>query len=795
MSMPAIPPGTFLAVPMLDPIPASNAPTPAVDDAADVPGSISGENTSALLEQSFSHDTISDYHTPSEEVPGRRSRRSSGFTGSYFPSSPTLDPTSSYAASPESITRRLREKPRPAPVSIPSHPLDQSLLPANPKGGASTVHNIRRSTFSRRDTTFTLLDPPPGRGRLRGLSSLVVESIDSAASTGRTRSTTFSFNPENSVRSYAVGLQEQQVTPDSECESPSMAPAYVQPRRYSVGGHEHFSQWPSLAAVDVGPSPERPTIDPVSQQSTTSTILTLDPATTRRLSAANDTELNAVVLGLSNLVAADGPIHVVTAEEITAPHGEPPRHPSIESGAYIQSKKLADPMAIVSSAGPDEHSLFTASLSGTDTATSAGFYSTPSTSNEHPLSSATTSLSRSTKSGKEGNDSIDKDATLALRLQRSLEWEARQKRHIDRMEQLKHVALELVETELTHTEGLRKLVHVYLPTMRRTFVISESSWQLIVRNVQDVLELHERILGNMIDVLKQEEITYHMDIDEGAGERLERMARRLVRVLIDESRSFDAVYVFSAGSSVAESIIGKYKIRAEYASFERVCNQSEFALDQHLALRDILEGAQPASQASKSCPVSPARETSASRSRLRFEDHLILPVQRVCRYPLLIDSLSKALTPSSPVADSPAGENDEVEFAIAGDEGDEFDLREAHSIMSRVAKQTDEARRVRDEELKSELVIQRLEPHPFLPISFLRNLGSCSLIAAFDVLYLHQMPNPIPTNKPKYWATLIYPGFIVFAKVKRATTYEIKHFFPLETSTIIYIEDGELKAI
>jgi hypothetical protein len=60
------------------------------------------------------------------------------------------------------------------------------------------------------------------------------------------------------------------------------------------------------------------------------------------------------------------------------------------------------------------------------------------------------------------------------------------------------------------------------------------------------------------------------------------------------------------------------------------------------------------------------------------------------------------------------------------------------------------------------------------------------------VLYHH--PALAPLHSPlrvKYYGAFIYNGFILFVKVKK-TSYEIKHYLPLEMFELIDITEGEL---
>jgi hypothetical protein len=89
-------------------------------------------------------------------------------------------------------------------------------------------------------------------------------------------------------------------------------------------------------------------------------------------------------------------------------------------------------------------------------------------------------------------------------------------------------------------------------------------------------------------------------------------------------------------------------------------------------------------------------------------------------------------------------------------------------------------------------VAERLEPHNALSKEFLNRLGTCRLIGALDVLYHHPIHAPLdrPT-KVRYFAALLYRGYLILAKVRRNKTLEARHFLPLEVVELIDITEGE----
>jgi hypothetical protein len=241
------------------------------------------------------------------------------------------------------------------------------------------------------------------------------------------------------------------------------------------------------------------------------------------------------MLGLSNVTDSHQIGDIFVPDDMVMPHGPPPRHSSLDMGVRLDTHpKYIEPEPLLGST--DMRSVVSGSITGTDTSASAEFLSTSPSSKEHPLSSATTSLSRSAKSSKEGALSDEKDAALsAIRLQRSLEWEARQGRHRRRMEKRRMILLELVETEVAYTEDLKTLVQVYLPQLYALPSVSERTADLVARNAKELLDIHLKMAGRMVEVMKEESLGYEPEHPEPiVCKQLERVSRRLAAIFVEE---------------------------------------------------------------------------------------------------------------------------------------------------------------------------------------------------------------------------------------------------------------------
>ncbi|WRT63185.1 uncharacterized protein IL334_000088 [Kwoniella shivajii] len=841
-----------LVVSNLEPIPQSVAPTPSLRESPPTQAGPSNLNTddnheihlpspSEFAGSSRRSSTSSYYPIP----------------GSYFPQSQPGNSKTYYAASSGTNTPSERERPRPSPLNIPAGTPDEPLFSAYPDTGPSKPDSKGKGKAFHLPLkpSFTLGNAPLGRRR-RGEEAeessadewkmplsipssrqfrqhLDHDNLNSQYQTyqppqdhstrqkhrtlprhGRKRAATVSTSPtemepgEGHRKSASTSATE-----DQQSHSPtrilrlnsvprpkslrgfrkrraSLGSAPPVETEYELPGSaynwknmpEHVAQKfdsPPLPFHYQQPGNSDYTLRSVSTVTTVrpfgDQIITSGPApiiSARRSSLS--TNEPPTLLGLTNIndITPKAVTDIVIPEDMVMPHDPPPRQSSLDYDENVVVEIRARLDSDGNIADYNESYPLSASLTNTDTSTSvsATAFSPSASSKEHPLSSATTSLSRSAKSGKEGEEVKDPSLS-AVKLQRSLEWEAKQKRHRHRLAKTRMIILELVETEVAYTEDLKTLCHVYLPQLAALPSVNERNAKMIARNTDELLVFHAAFASKMVDVLKEEGLGYEFKQDdevESAG-KVERASRKLASLFVDDITHFGLYREYCAESIIATTLVRHISDRVDYEGFEKRC-QIIGAAQPFTTLKDLLDES--------------GSSGSHNRSRLHFKDYLITPIQRICRYPLLLGQLLDAAGPTSPEA--------EQEYSEEGyDVG--VDIERALGAMRGVAEEADEARRLKDAEVKSATVLERLDPHPNLTPSFIRSLGTCRLMGSLDVLHHHPTVAPLhPPVKVKYLAAFLYRGYLILAKVKKGKTYEAKHFLPLEVFELIDVTEGFL---
>ncbi|PWZ03378.1 hypothetical protein BCV70DRAFT_170063 [Testicularia cyperi] len=379
--------------------------------------------------------------------------------------------------------------------------------------------------------------------------------------------------------------------------------------------------------------------------------------------------------------------------------------------------------------------------------------------------------------------------------------------------------LELVDTERNYADDLATLVLVFFDnlSMMPYFNDQPARQALVIRNADDLLRIHQKMSAKLDAILGDLGLRrpgHHADVDEDKRSDMEKALSpqaeeavvRVARLFNQMMPSLESYKTFCSRHGEALALIREAERRhTDWDAYERHCaeilrltrgahrsgaasrppsgattpsmfvNYSASHFTPIVATTSTQSGTGIASMTSSASAIpgmlhGTIRQTS---SRLLFRDFLIKPIQRLCLYPLVLQTLQKhSLSVGTPA--------EELSLAI--------------SHMREVADQVDEAGKRRESELRADLILSRVEPNQGVTLSFLRSLGDCQLSGTLDVLHHHRVLDPLVAPlRLKYFGIFLYNGFLLMVKVRKNATYECRQWFPLWAARLSNLEmDGNL---
>uniref|UniRef100_V5ELV6 DH domain-containing protein n=2 Tax=Kalmanozyma brasiliensis (strain GHG001) TaxID=1365824 RepID=V5ELV6_KALBG len=380
--------------------------------------------------------------------------------------------------------------------------------------------------------------------------------------------------------------------------------------------------------------------------------------------------------------------------------------------------------------------------------------------------------------------------------------------------------LELIDTERNYADDLATLVLVFFDNlcMMPFFNDQPARQALVMRNSEDLLRTHQKLSAKLeyilIDLGLRKPVHQRLvedrrtDLEKALSPQADEAVVRVAKLFNQMMPSLQSYKAFCSRHGEALALIREAEKRhADWDAFEKHCadvlrmtrmaqkgssrppsgantpnvsvnSPSSYFTPMTLANASTIsnESTSTLTAGTHSSPasaaVTPGSGTNALRensSRLLFRDFLIKPIQRLCLYPLVLQTLQK-------------------HSSATGDSVEELAL--AISLMREVADQVDEAGKRRESELRADLISSRIEPNQGVTSSFVKSLGDCQLSGTLDVLHHHRVLNPLVAPlRFKYFGVFIYHSFLLMVKVRKNSTYECRQWFPLWAARLSNVED------
>lgn len=355
------------------------------------------------------------------------------------------------------------------------------------------------------------------------------------------------------------------------------------------------------------------------------------------------------------------------------------------------------------------------------------------------------------------------------------------------------------------------------------YLFTDTEIECLSRNAEEILQLHQHFVRELSEILEPLGFFLEQGVverkQEGPGDvsNLNAAIRAVSAKFATEASRFKAYQSFCAGHPEAVDAVRKVSQQhsLEWDAFEQQCATMVAELFEEadptaLEPSSLLDSS-PGSAEDRKRTMSLTSLDGAVRSlrprggiltrdslpfptsaesrrykpmrRIAFMDYLIKPVQRICKYPMLLDQLRSGKAVQSLSLKHPEGTSD-VDVVVES----------AAQAMRHVATSVDEARHRQGVAIQSSLILSRLVLNTSatpssnqsslqsLTPGFLSSLGNCLLAGSLDVMHHHpSKPLGDTSNiKAKYLGAFLYPGgFMILVKVSKGRKYEPRHWFSL----------------
>ncbi|PBP19580.1 hypothetical protein BUE80_DR009600 [Diplocarpon rosae] len=342
----------------------------------------------------------------------------------------------------------------------------------------------------------------------------------------------------------------------------------------------------------------------------------------------------------------------------------------------------------------------------------------------------------------------------------------------NRLLQRRRVLEEIITTEESYLADVKFLMNVYVTLLASIPSLSLNLRASINRNLNDIFELHEDLLGELHRVVPHSEYTQSSVNSRTSPSRPAH----------HRWRSLDAVPEHARGTAWLQTIPGMTAEPKIAAEMNRFFVYEEYGAKYEMMIKDVAnayrtipqwETYQKGFEALASSLASINSQHDNAKKALTIGDLLVKPIQRVCRYPLLFSELLR----QTPVCDCPDSHM-EIENVL-------IRLREATTEINRA---TDDPRMKATIE-KSWLLQDRLifldMPGPQSK-NCIRALGHVHLCGVLHVSWQSRTG-----VDGQYMICLLYRDFLLLALAsKNEQTYTVQACVGLSEVRIEEVDNG-----
>lgn len=352
---------------------------------------------------------------------------------------------------------------------------------------------------------------------------------------------------------------------------------------------------------------------------------------------------------------------------------------------------------------------------------------------------------------------------------------------VERSLQRRRILEELISTEEGYIGDVRFLMNVYVTILVSLPTLPSGLRSSINRNLADIVELHEELLGELHRAVPDSEYS-QLDLPPRSRHHIHNHRRiRSLDVVPEDNESIS--WLDTVPGMVAEPNIAADVAKVFTKKMNRFFVYEEYGAKYEMMMKDIASAHRTMPQwelyqkgletlASSLGPTS--HHGAKSKKSLTIGDLLVKPIQRVCKYPLLFSELLK----HTPVVDSPYAHM-EIENALVR-------LREATSQINRA---TDDAR-VKNILEKTWLLQDRLVfPDSKLDAASKNRVRSFGHIELCGVL--HACWQTREGVHGQYMVTLLYKDWLCLASASRVDQiYTLQACIPLSHIRIEAVDNG-----